>query len=262
MTVKRRDGIGSEFRTFDTHFFFLSYYRCSRYKTLCPGRCVVEEAKVRNSTEHNHAPEPDRVLVDKFRKVLTQRAANEITELYTIYWEEASQRHADAALLYTFTAAESAMRKARRKQLAQIPNSICELDDILANSSSFRISCGTRNDRFYQKTLNAVDATCAVFMHLPTLEAIGHIEELHMNFSVDVERTTPPVYHLMVVHAVLTQRVSEKWRVCPCRYLFQIIVFSFFSRRVFPFSMLLSRQRLWQHIQPCSIIFVTIWRHT
>lgn len=177
---------------------------------MCPGRCVVEDAKVRNSTEHNHAPEPDRVLVDKFRKVLTQRAANETTELYTIYWEEASQRHADAALLYTFTAAESAMRKARRKQLPHVSNTINELDEILANSSLFCITCGTRNDRFYQHTLNVTDATCAVFMHLPTLEAIGHVEELHINFSADAERTTPPVYHLMVVHAVQMQRVSEK----------------------------------------------------
>lgn len=177
---------------------------------MCPGRCVVEDAKVRNSTEHNHAPEPDRVLVDKFRKVLTQRAANETTELYTIYWEEASQRHADAALLYTFTAAESAMRKARRKQLPHVSNTINELDEILANSSLFRISCGARSDRFYQQTLNVTDATCAIFVHRPTLDAIGQVEELHMNFSVDAERITPPVYHVMVVHAVQPQRVSGK----------------------------------------------------
>lgn len=175
---------------------------------MCPGRCVVEDAKVRNSTEHNHAPEPDRVLVDKFRKVLTQRAANETTELYTIYWDEASQRHADAALLYTFAAAESAMRKARRKQLPHASNTINELDEILANSSLFRVSCGTRSDRFYQQTLNTPDATCAVFMHSPTLEAIGPIDELHATFSMDAERTTPPVYHLMLVHAVQSHRVN------------------------------------------------------
>lgn len=189
-------------------FFFSSYYRCSHYKKMCPGRCVVEDAKIRNSTEHNHAPEPDRVLVDKFRKVLTHRAAHETIELYTIYWEEASQRHADAALLYTFTAAESAMRKARRKQLPHASKTINELDDVLAKSSLFRICCGSRIDRFYQRTLTATDATCAVFMHLPTLEAIGHADEVHMHFAMDAELTTAPIYHLLVVHAVQMQRVS------------------------------------------------------
>lgn len=80
--------------------FVCSYYRCCRYKEGCPGRCVVNESNAKTCTEHNHPPEPDRVLVDKFRKVLTQRAAQESTDLYTIYWEEASQRHSDASLLY------------------------------------------------------------------------------------------------------------------------------------------------------------------
>lgn len=82
------------------------------------GRSVTESGKIRISTEHkhNHPPEPDRVLVDKFRKVLTNRAAAETKDLYTIYWEEASQRYSDAALLYKFSSAEWSMRKARRKQ--------------------------------------------------------------------------------------------------------------------------------------------------
>lgn len=91
----------------------ISYYRCSRYKTKCPGRCVMEDGIIRNTTTHNHQPDPDRVLVEKFRKSLTHRASKETTDLYTIYWDEASQRHSDAAMLYTFAAAESAMRKAR-----------------------------------------------------------------------------------------------------------------------------------------------------
>lgn len=80
--------------------FISSYYRCCRYRDGCPGRCIVNETNAKTCTEHNHPPEPDRVLVDKFRKALTQRAAQESTDLYTIYWEEASQRHSDASLLY------------------------------------------------------------------------------------------------------------------------------------------------------------------
>lgn len=175
---------------------------------MCPGRCVVEDTKVRSSTEHNHPPEPDRVLVDKFRKVLTQRAATESTDLYTIYWEEASQRHSDAALLYIFSAAESAMRKARRKQLPQAPHEISELGDVLSNSNLFRIHSGSLRDQFYQTTLTLKDTTCVIFIHLKTLEVVGLIEELHINASLDAEPQTPPSYHLLIMHAIRAYQVS------------------------------------------------------
>lgn len=73
----------------------------------------MNESNAKTCTEHNHPPEPDRVLVDKFRKVLTQRAAQEATDLYTIYWEEASQRHSDASLLYADNNTSSIMHGLR-----------------------------------------------------------------------------------------------------------------------------------------------------
>lgn len=175
---------------------------------MCPGRCVIEDSKIRHSTGHNHPPDPDRILIDKFRKVLTQRAASETTDLYTIFWEEASQRHADAALLYTFHAAESAMRKARRKQLPQAPGSFSELDDILSKSNLFRIHSGTRNCKFYQQTLETGDATCVIFMHEKTLKTVGHIDELHLNDALDVRSPQPPSYHLLIVHAMQANHVA------------------------------------------------------
>lgn len=181
-----------------------SYYRCSRYKASCPGRCVVEDSKIRNCTEHNHPSEPDQVLVDKFRKVLTTRAATETKDLYTIYWEEASQRHSDAALLYTFSAAESAMRKARRyKQLPQAPNNVHELDNILSNTHMFRIHSGSTRDPFYQTTLTLNDdSVCVIFMHMKTVESIGHIEEIHINDAINADPDIQLTHHLLIVHAV------------------------------------------------------------
>lgn len=174
---------------------------------MCTGRCVIEDSNIRHTTDHNHPPEPDRISVDKFRKVLTQRAANETTELYTIYWEEASQRHADAALLYTFHTAESAMRKARRKQYPQAPNNSNELNDILANTKLFRIHSGARNGQFYQRTLSADDAICVLFMHERTLQAIGHIDELHMNNVTEIKLQSSNSYHLLIVHAMQMNHV-------------------------------------------------------
>lgn len=165
---------------------------------------MVDDTKIRICTEHNHPPEPDRVLVDKFRKVLTNRAATETTDLYTIYWEEASQRHSDAALLYTFSAAESAMRKARRyKQLPQAPNNVHDLDNILNNTNMFRIHSGSRRDPFYQTTLTLNDdSVCVIFMHLKTIETIGHIEEIHINDAINADPDIQLTHHLLIVHAV------------------------------------------------------------
>lgn len=187
-----------------------SYYRCSRYKSSCPGRCVVEDTVIRICTEHNHPPEPDRVLVDKFRKVLTNRAATETKDLYTIYWEEASQRHSDAALLYTFNSAESCMRKARRyKQLPQAPNNVQDFDNILSNTNMFRIHSGVRRDPFYQTTLTLNDdSVCVIFMHMKTVEAIGHVEEIHINDAINADPDIHLTHHLLIVHAVKNYNVS------------------------------------------------------
>lgn len=52
----------------------------------------MDDDIIRNTTPHNHPPEPDQILVDKFRKALTHRAATETTDLYSIFWDEAIQR--------------------------------------------------------------------------------------------------------------------------------------------------------------------------
>lgn len=182
---------------------FFRYFRCRRYKSSCPGRCVLEDGQVRATTPHSHAPEPDRALVDKFRKVLTQRAQKERTELYTIYWEEATQRHADAAMIYSFTQAESCMRKARRKVPPQLCTTIRELSEILTNSSLFFVTCGAEKENLYKTTITVEDGTCLLFMHYKTLEKIGRVEEMHVDHSIKSEPAPPNFnYSILTVHAV------------------------------------------------------------
>uniref|UniRef100_A0A336LYY7 CSON005571 protein n=1 Tax=Culicoides sonorensis TaxID=179676 RepID=A0A336LYY7_CULSO len=183
------------------------YYRCRRYKSNCAGRCVVENGQIRSTTPHNHAAEPDRALVDKFRKVLTQRAQKERTELYTIYWEEATQRHSDAAMIYSFTQAESCMRKARRKQPPQSCTTIRELSEILGSSSMFYISCGNDKENLFKTTIMLEDATCLIFMHNKTIQKLGKVEEIHVDHSIKSEPAPPNFnYSILTIHAVQQQQ--------------------------------------------------------
>ncbi|XP_058453543.1 uncharacterized protein LOC131431702 [Malaya genurostris] len=179
------------------------YYRCCRYKTSCPGRCVVDEdGVIRNTTAHNHPPEADRVIVDRFRKVLTQRAALENTDLHVIYLEEATNRHSDASLLYTFSQAESCMRKARRKQHPQEPCSINELRETLESSDLFRIHTGSNRDEFYQTTIVLEDTTCLILWHNRTIETIGIIDELYVECNLEVASHSAARYDLLVGLAI------------------------------------------------------------
>lgn len=203
-------------------YLHTSYYRCARYKLKCPGRCVREDDSssasggggsgnqqntIRITTAHNHKAEPDRVLVEKFRKVLTHRAATESQDLYTIFWEEAAQRHSDAALLYTFAAAESAMRKARRKQLPPLPESFQGLGETLMNSTLFRVHSGSNKDQFYQTTLMLTEGNCLIFAHMKTIQFIGRVDEMHFDASLDFV-TDGMTYHLLTVHAVQSYSVG------------------------------------------------------
>ncbi|XP_055692909.1 uncharacterized protein LOC129795546 [Lutzomyia longipalpis] len=179
----------------------IKYYRCCLHKKQCPGRCVVEDGRtVRITTEHNHDPEPDKIVVEKFRKVLTRRAATETTDLHNIYWEEASHRHGEAALLYSYNLAESAMRKARRKQLPTIPTTIRELTEALKVSDLFRVTCGNRKEQFYRTTIELEEGSCVIFIHGKTLQAVGKIEEMHVDASV--ECMAKPRGYLLTIHAV------------------------------------------------------------
>ncbi|XP_062555290.1 uncharacterized protein LOC134220289 [Armigeres subalbatus] len=167
------------------------YYRCSRYKNNCPGRCTLnEDGLMQNSTPHNHPPEEDRIAVDRFRKVLSQRAANETTDLHAIYLEEATRRHADASLLYSFLQAESCMRKARRrKPFLLVPCDIEELGGFLKSSELFRIHCGSNMDAFYQTTVRAQDAIGLVLWHQRTMVALGTIDNLFIDCSLEIRRS-------------------------------------------------------------------------
>ncbi|GAB0097221.1 uncharacterized protein DMENIID0001_128380 [Sergentomyia squamirostris] len=179
----------------------IKYYRCCLHKKNCPGRCVVEEGRgLRLTTEHNHSAEPDRIIVEKFRKVLTRRAATETTGLHNIYWEEATNRHGEAALLYSYNLAESAMRKARRKQLPTVPQSVEELTESLKVTDLIRVTCGNRKETFYQTTVNLEEGNSVIFMHIKTLKAIGKVDEMHVDATI--ECLARPYGHLLTIHAV------------------------------------------------------------
>ncbi|XP_053695357.1 uncharacterized protein LOC128742889 [Sabethes cyaneus] len=179
------------------------YYRCCRYKISCPGRCVIDEdGVIRSTTAHNHPPEADKVIVDRFRKVLTQRAARESTDLHVIYLEEATNRHSDASLLYTFSQAESCMRKARRKQHPQEPSSIEELKEILDNSDLFRIHSGSTRDDFYQTMITLESTTCLILWHYKTIDMIGRVDELYVDCSLSLELNSTCKYYLLVALVV------------------------------------------------------------
>lgn len=96
------------------------------------------------------------------------------------------------------------MRKARRyKQLPQAPNNVQDFDNILNNTNMFRIHSGSRRDPFYQTTLTLNDdSVCVIFMHMKTIETIGHIEEIHINDDINGQSDIQLTHHLLVVHAV------------------------------------------------------------
>lgn len=171
----------------------------------------MENGVVRNTTKHTHGPEPDRVMVEKFRKVLTQRAATESIDLYTIYWDEASQ-HAEASLLYSYGAAESAMRKARRKQLPPVPESIQDVGEVLSHSNLFRVHSGQNKDKFYQTMLDLNGSTCLIFAHMKTIEQLGKVEEMYIDASIKMLPNFSSEYHLLTVHSVQGLDVRD-WKL-------------------------------------------------
>lgn len=175
-----------------------NYYRCARSrKQNCPGRCLEENGQIRITTEHNHTPEPDRKLVDNFRRALTHRAATEKTDLHSIYWEEATSQN-EASLLYNFSKAESAMRKARGKQIPSGHNTIGEVGEILGTSDLFKIKCGNQKENFYQSTIYFEQATAVICMHKRILERVGKVDEIHVNLSMEFGDEC----HLMTIHSV------------------------------------------------------------
>lgn len=140
--------------------------------------------------------------MDRFRKTLTQRAAAEKGELYAIYWEEATLRHSEAALLYTFMQAESAMRKARRKQLPVAPKTITELGNILSTTELFQIHTGSKKEPFYQSTIINDNASCVILMHTKTINFIGRIEDLHIDCSTFIQPQGATSYYIFTIHSI------------------------------------------------------------
>lgn len=183
------------------------YYRCARYKLNCPGRCTVsDDGVVQNSSPHDHPPEADRLAVDRFRKVLSRRAATERTDLHEIYLEEATSRHAEASMLYTFSQAESCMRKARRKLLPMEPSGMDELGNLLEGSDLFRIHCGSNRDGFYQTTVSSDADRALILWHKRTLDAIGRIDTLFVDCSSEVCTRGSTKYHVLLGMAIFCNR--------------------------------------------------------
>lgn len=101
------------------------------------------------------------------------------------------------------------MRKARRKQLPPVPNTVEELGDVLVSSALFHIHhSGSHKDQFYQSSLVLTGATCLIFAHMKTLQQIERVEEMHLDATVVVQPDLPPSYHLLSMHAVHAHTVS------------------------------------------------------
>lgn len=225
----------------------ITYYRCMRCRPpadststssmrtnnspppksqRCPGRCSRDRFGLLKQTRaHSHEPEDDVRLVDAFRKVLTQRAAHEHSvALHEIYWDEASQRHLEAAMLYPFDVAETTMRKARmrRQQLLETQRrnqlkrdqeaatsaktiddeqrTVEDIDAALSNvgadqwfwvgttkpTSNTEAEPSTSPSSFYRTTLKLPGGVkCWMFAHLETLQRLGGpVDCVHVDASV------------------------------------------------------------------------------
>lgn len=158
---------------------------------------------------HNHPSESNKAIVDTFRKVLTKRAANESTELYAIYCEEATTRHSEAAMIYTFQLAESAMRKARRKLInhGQI-DCVNDIIPVLDTSDLFQVNYGNCKDSIYQKTITLSDSSCMIFMHQKTFELFKRVCEIHVDCSLQFTQKNQHKYFMISVHVVEGELVS------------------------------------------------------
>lgn len=178
-----------------------SYFRCRRHRKGCPAKFWMdnksEAAAASGSTrttaiptptltaDHNHPRETERGLVDSFRRVLTRRAATEKIDLHTIYYDEA--RHSgEAALIYTFSTAESAMSKARRKANCTLPDTrdFREIAEILKTTQNFAVVCCGKRDPFFEEayTRNGT-VTALVFAHQPTVSRLAShgLDEVQVN---------------------------------------------------------------------------------
>lgn len=202
-----------------------SYYRCRRHKKGCPAKIWVPDTDPgqksttpKPSVEHNHGPETERALVDNFRKVLTRRAATEKQDLHSIYVDEATTRHSEAALNYPFSpTAESAMAKARRKAASNttFPD-VVDLDkigEILKTSSSFRILDYGQRDLFYQEAISRGGITALLFAHHATLDKLTKpINEVQVNVTTLI--CSSGNYSLLTVH-----RLAKTEKVIPLVYV-------------------------------------------
>lgn len=230
----------------------ITYFRCARHKEddRCPGRCTrLPNGTIRPTHAHTHDPNPDGRLIDAFRKVLNQRAIAEPTaDLHKLYWDEANQRHLDAAMLYSFEAAESAMRKTRARQLERRakqqrlemhaqqpeyqPRTAQEVDGMLrggggggdpSTAQMFRIS--GRNNNAVKSRRAAGDGPADESFYRATLKLSGgavscwifaHLETLQrmdvveqLHVDASLENVIPG-FVVMVFHAVQAIGVFKK----------------------------------------------------
>lgn len=148
--------------------------------------------------KHNHSKEANTALIEKFRKILTQRAKSENTDLTTIYFEEVSN-HPEASIFYPFPKAETTMRKARQKY-----NKTDTPTDVQTVPGFFKSQDSSMKKVFNQITINKEDGTSiTIFYHQKTVEQVAvKIEELHVDASITFESLN---IHLMVFHAIKNQ---------------------------------------------------------
>lgn len=219
-----------------------SYFRCRRHRKGCPAKFWTNNAATAATgstttttttiptptlkADHNHPRETERGLVDSFRRVLTRRAATEKLDLHTIYYDEA--RHSgEAALIYTFSTAESAMSKARRKANCTLPDTtdFREIAEILRTTQNFAVVCCGKRDPFFEEaytrngTVNAL-----VFAHQPTVSRLASngLDEVQVNVISLSSNNSPSSssssssvnYYLLTIH-----HLDRTARITPLVYV-------------------------------------------
>lgn len=125
-------------------------------------------------------------------------------DLHKIFIEEAT-RHSEAALIYPFTTAESAMKKSRTKATHNtvLPDvsDWREAGEILRNTTNFTIvHCGVRDPFFEEIYTRNGHVTALLFAHHPTVQRMtsgGALNEVQVNVT---DFPSESNFHLLTLH--------------------------------------------------------------
>lgn len=136
----------------------------------------MEGDKILTTIDHDHEKETRNNIVEKFRKSLTKKAIEKPNKsLVDIYLEE-TQNHSEASILYTFSQAESTMRKARVKKGCEKVEKIKEIE----NAKNFQ-----HLRYFYCDEIEG--GITVVLMNQATMKVVGKIEEIHVDCRIRIE---------------------------------------------------------------------------